>query len=76
VTHQDIRLFIPPELICENGEEPDDECDYHAYDANQDGIISIGEVSNAIDDYRATQISIGVVSELIDLYRTGGSYCA
>jgi hypothetical protein len=75
VTHQDIRLFIPPELICENG-EPEPECDYHAYDANQDGMISIGEVSNAIDDYRAGQIDIGMVSEVIDLYRIGGSYCA
>ncbi|MCM1987862.1 hypothetical protein, partial [Methanococcoides seepicolus] len=75
VTHKDIRLYIPSELICEE-EEPNGECDYHAYDANQDGIISIGEVSNAIDDYRAVQIGIGMVSEVIDLYRIGGSYCA
>ncbi|MCM1988044.1 hypothetical protein, partial [Methanococcoides seepicolus] len=74
VTHKDIRLFIPPGLICD-GEVPNGECDYHAYDANQDGMISIGEVSNAIDDYRAGQIDIGMVSEVIDLYRIGGSYC-
>ncbi|MCM1987865.1 hypothetical protein, partial [Methanococcoides seepicolus] len=52
VTHKDIRLYIPPGLICDGEVPPNGECDYHAYDANQDGMISIGEVSNAIDDYR------------------------
>jgi hypothetical protein len=73
VTHMDGRLYIPPNMIC--GEPNGDECDYHAYDANEDGMITIGEVSNAIDDYRAAQINIGMVSEVIDLYRIGGSYC-
>jgi hypothetical protein len=75
VTHQDIRLFIPPELICENGEEPNDECDYHEYDANQDGIISFGEVNTTIDAYRTGQTDLETVNDIIDLYRMGGSYC-
>ncbi|MCM1988032.1 hypothetical protein, partial [Methanococcoides seepicolus] len=75
VTHKDIRLYIPPGLICD-GEVPNGECDYHAYDANQDGMISIGEVNTAIDDYRTQgPTSIADVSELIDMYRTGEPYC-
>ncbi|MDR6223989.1 hypothetical protein J2750_002470, partial [Methanococcoides alaskense] len=43
--------------------------------ANEDGIITIGEVNTTIDAYRTAQTDIGTVNEVIDLYRTGGSYC-
>jgi isopentenyl phosphate kinase len=73
VTIGDLRLYIPPHEICEEGSN--DECDYHAYDANQDGIITFGEVNTTIDAYRTGQTDFGTVNEIIDLYRTGGSYC-
>jgi len=74
VTHKDIRLFIPPELICENG-EPEPECEYHVYDVNEDGMIDVIEVSAAIDDFKAQQISVIEISGIIDIFK-GGPYCA
>jgi hypothetical protein len=74
VTHKDIRLFIPPELICD-GEVPDNGCDYNAYDANQNYIIEFSEVSAAIDDFIAGDIDFSVVSGLIDLFKLDGPYC-
>jgi hypothetical protein len=74
VTHKDIRLFIPPELICD-GEVPDNGCDYNAYDVNENGIIEFSEVSAAIDDFIAGDIDFSVVSGLIDLFKLDGPYC-
>ena len=41
------------------------------YDANGDGVIDIGELFTAIDDYFAGVISIGELFTLIDLYFSG-----
>ena len=42
---------------------------YHPYDANEDGMISIGEVNTTIDDYRIELTDIQTVNEVIDIYR-------
>ncbi|MBP2031131.1 hypothetical protein J2755_002079 [Methanohalophilus levihalophilus] len=74
VTHGDIRLFVPPELIGEaNGEDPQEpEC---PYDTNDNQQIDIEDVNTIIDNYRtAGGMTISDVNAVIDMYRTG-SYC-
>ncbi|APH39091.1 hypothetical protein [Methanohalophilus halophilus] len=76
VTHMDFRLYIPPDMICEedngdtgNGDTPQ----YNQFDANEDGVISGTELSNAIDAYYDGAINGSELSEIIDYYYLGGA---
>ncbi len=77
VTHKNARLFIPPQYVVDNGdtgEPPVNDPEYHPYDLEQTGMINLGDVSQAIDDYLAGQLSLGDVSDVIDLYLSGEPY--
>ncbi|ADE37030.1 hypothetical protein [Methanohalophilus mahii] len=75
VTHGDIRLFIPPDMI-DDGEEPQEPTpEYNEYDANENCIIELSEISAAVDDYLGGQMSISEISELIDYFLSGEEYC-
>ncbi|MCD4821662.1 MAG: hypothetical protein K8R11_06265 [Methanococcoides sp.] len=73
VTHMDGRLYIPPNMICDD--VPNNECEYNEFDSNTDGIITFNEVSAAIDAFVAGDIEFSVVSGLIDLFKLDGPYC-
>ena len=71
VTIGDMRLYIPPEEIADNGD-----VEYNQYDANEDCEIDIDELSAAIDDFYAGTLDIEDLSEVIDYFYLGGEgYC-
>ncbi|WP_462272618.1 hypothetical protein [Methanohalophilus sp.] len=75
VTHGDIRLFIKPDLICDEEEpqEPPVTPDYNQFDADEDGEISETELSNAITAYYDGDIGESELSEIIDFFYLGGA---
>jgi hypothetical protein len=76
VTHGDIRLFIPPDMIGgdDNGDTGNgDTPDYNQFDADEDGEISGTELSNAIDAFYAGDITGSELSEIIDFFYLGGA---
>jgi hypothetical protein len=76
VTHGDIRLFIPPDMIGgeDNGDNGNGDIpEYNQFDADEDGVISGTELSNAIDAYYDGAISGSELSEIIDYYYLGGA---
>jgi hypothetical protein len=78
VTHGDIRLFIPPDMIDDGGDDNGDTGngdtpDYNQFDADEDGEISGTELSNAIDAFYAGDITGSELSEIIDFFYLGGA---
>ncbi|MCQ1535907.1 hypothetical protein FTO70_09490 [Methanosarcina sp. KYL-1] len=75
VTAGDFRLFVPPEYIDEDPQEPPVEPEYNPYDANEDCIIQIDEMMDAIGDWKAGSLSMEDMMEVICYWKAGTPYC-
>jgi hypothetical protein len=66
VTIGDLRLYIPP---VEMSDEPEPE--FNPYDENQNNIIEMGEMMNAIGDWKAGNLPMGDMMEIIGYWKVG-----
>jgi uncharacterized repeat protein (TIGR01451 family) len=69
VTAGDLRLYIPEEFV--STEEPGPQPEYNPYDTNENHIIEMEELMQAIEDWQTGSLSMEDLMVLIDYYNVG-----